>query len=174
MVNEIQRSPFAETRSSPELTETYNDVPFQAELLNHTGRSSGDDLSSVSHALTHLGFDASDDSNSGSSLYQRDPGLHSMSEEISSNVGAQGMHQEESSRLRGVHRHRTRASVADVGWETVGLKDGGLTGTKSSSGCSRNRRRSCRETCGRRSVDMDDNMYSTTFTVGILLPPRLP
>ncbi|KAI3666890.1 hypothetical protein L6452_41930 [Arctium lappa] len=72
-----------------------------------------------------------------------------------------------SSHLRGVHRHRTRASTADVGRETVGLKDGGLTGTKSSSGCSRNRRRSCRETCGRRSVDMDDNMYSTTFTAGI-------
>ncbi|XP_024987416.1 uncharacterized protein LOC112522493 isoform X3 [Cynara cardunculus var. scolymus] len=129
LVNDIQRSPFARTRSSPELTETYNDVSSQgrlnrapesgknqaptdthggsnssyrnrrknveAELPNHTGRSSGDDPSSVRHAPTHLGFDASVDSNNSPILYQRDSVLHSMGEEISSTVGAQGMHQEE-------------------------------------------------------------------------------
>ncbi|KAJ9563391.1 hypothetical protein OSB04_008551 [Centaurea solstitialis] len=129
LVNDIQRSPFARTRSSPELTETYNDLPSQgrlnrapesgkvpaptdtqggsnssyrnrrknvdAELPNHTVRSSGDDPSSVRHAPSHLGFDAMVDSNNGSSLYQRDSGLHSVSDEISSSVGAQGMHQEE-------------------------------------------------------------------------------
>ncbi|KAI3666891.1 hypothetical protein L6452_41931 [Arctium lappa] len=90
LVNDIQRSPFARTRSSPELTVTYRNrrKNVDAELLNHTGQSSGDDLSSIWHAPTHIGFDASVDSNNGSSLYQRDPGLHSMNEEIYSNVGA--------------------------------------------------------------------------------------
>lgn len=116
---------FARTRSSPELTETYGDVspqlrrnrapesakvhvtstrqdgsnrrknPGSESLASHSGRSSNDESSSVRHVPSHHSLDATTDSVSGSNSYAHDSGFDTSNEELSSNVGSQGMHQEE-------------------------------------------------------------------------------
>ncbi|KAL7604813.1 hypothetical protein Lser_V15G15725 [Lactuca serriola] len=96
LVNDIQRSPFARTRSSPELTDTYNDVSSQGRV-NRAPESAnpqtapdtqGVSISNSSYRNRRKNIDASVDLNNGSSLYQHDSGLGlpSMSEQ---------MHQEE-------------------------------------------------------------------------------
>lgn len=116
---------FARTRSSPELTETYGDVcsqlrrnrapesakvhvtstrldgsnrrnnPGSESLASHSGQSSNDESSSVRHVPSHHSLDATADSVSGSNSYAHDSGFDTSNEELSSNIGTQGMHQEE-------------------------------------------------------------------------------
>ncbi|PWA64690.1 Nucleotidyl transferase domain-containing protein [Artemisia annua] len=97
LVNDIQRSPFARTQSSPELTDNYNDGPSQGRTNRApesgknqavTSRKKNVEPEMPNSTPANQGFDASVDSNNGASLYQQ-------REETSSTVGAHGMHQEE-------------------------------------------------------------------------------
>ncbi|CAK9140504.1 unnamed protein product [Ilex paraguariensis] len=122
LMNDIQgRFFFARTHSSPELTDAYGDASFHgrrnrkpesgknqatsARLGSNrrkyigseiSGQLSNDDPSSAWHVPSHQSHDAvSADLNSGSNNYHCDSGLGAMSEQISSTIGTQEMHQEE-------------------------------------------------------------------------------
>ncbi|XP_015888728.2 uncharacterized protein LOC107423652 isoform X1 [Ziziphus jujuba] len=124
LVNDIQgRFHFNRTRSSPELTESYVEVPSQSRhgrapesgksqasstrldnsrrknlesntLASHSIRST-DDPSSVRHISSRLSLDAAVESKSGSNSYQEESGLGAVADDFASVSGAQGMHQEE-------------------------------------------------------------------------------
>nr|XP_043619214.1 uncharacterized protein LOC122591082 isoform X2 [Erigeron canadensis] len=81
LVNDIQRSPFARTRSSPELTDTYKYVPFQEtrnklpeteknrnRRKNVEADSEKNEPSSLSHAQPHQSFEPTIESN----MYHRE------------------------------------------------------------------------------------------------------
>lgn len=123
-VNEIQgRFHFARTRSSPELTDRYVEVPSQGRrsrapessknlnsptrldnsrrknsesdtLASHSIRLT-DDPSSVRHVSSRLSLDAAVDSKSASNSYQDESGLGAVVDDFASVSGTQGMHQEE-------------------------------------------------------------------------------
>lgn len=112
---------FARTRSSPELTDTYNELssPSRRNRVPESGkahsnrtdasrrkilesdsvenhlRSSTDDPSIVRHIPSHQSIDATGDSNSGSNSYQDESGPGTASEDFSSISGTLAMHQEE-------------------------------------------------------------------------------
>lgn len=124
LVNDVQgRFHFNRTRSSPELTESYGEVPFQStcsrapesgksqtsstrldnsrrknvesnSLASHSVRLT-DDPSSVRHVSSRLSLDAVADSKSSSNSYQEESGLGTITNDFASVSGAQGMHQEE-------------------------------------------------------------------------------
>ncbi|KZV21894.1 hypothetical protein F511_05584 [Dorcoceras hygrometricum] len=126
LINDNQgRFLFARTRSSPELTDAYGDVPsevrhsVQAETANpHSpsvrldnssrrknlgseslarpkSHSSNDDTPSMRHVAAQPTLDNTADSNSISHSHNQDIGLDSLSEDFSSTSTAQLMHQEE-------------------------------------------------------------------------------
>lgn len=124
LINDIQgRFHFARTRSSPELTDRYGEVPSQsrrsrapetANSLNSSTRLDNsrrknlesdtlashsirltDDPSSVRHISSRLSLDAAVDSKSGSNNYQDESGLGAVLEDFASVSGTQGMQQEE-------------------------------------------------------------------------------
>lgn len=122
LVNDLHgRFLFARTRSSPELTDTYSEVPSQGRpsrapesgksqtystrldnsrrknleadtLASHRMRSSADDPSSANHISSHQGLDIVVDSNNS---YQDESGLNAIADDFPSISGTQGMHQEE-------------------------------------------------------------------------------
>ncbi|KAI3818515.1 hypothetical protein L1987_12324 [Smallanthus sonchifolius] len=88
LVNDIQRSPFARTRSSPELTDSYKDGSSQSRP-NRTSPERGKNQpanrrknvepESPNHTQTHQGFDVSVDSNNGSQgIHQEEQDLVNM------------------------------------------------------------------------------------------------
>ncbi|KAI3731860.1 hypothetical protein L1987_63052 [Smallanthus sonchifolius] len=88
LVNDIQRSPFARTRSSPELTDSYKDGSSQSRP-NRTSPERGKkqpanrrknvEPESPNHTQTHQGFDVSVDSNNGSQgIHQEEQDLVNM------------------------------------------------------------------------------------------------
>ncbi|KAL1539507.1 nucleotidyltransferase [Salvia divinorum] len=90
---------FARTRSSPELTDAYGDVPSQVRKKNldsensvsHISRTVVEDISTV-HVSPQPSVDAASDSNNDSNSYHRNLHLDGLSEEFSS---PQVMHNEE-------------------------------------------------------------------------------
>ncbi|XP_062000926.1 uncharacterized protein LOC133718129 isoform X1 [Rosa rugosa] len=122
LVNDLHgRFLFARTRSSPELTDTYSEVPSQGRrnkapesgksqtystrldnsrrknleadsLASHRIRSSADDPSSANHISSHQSLDVVVDSNNS---YQDESGSSTVADDFPSISGTQGMHQEE-------------------------------------------------------------------------------
>ncbi|XP_015577368.2 uncharacterized protein LOC8282120 isoform X2 [Ricinus communis] len=126
LVSDLQgRYPLARTRSSPALTETYGEVPFQGRrnraqetgkgqtssarldnnrrknvesdtLGSHGLRSSTDDPSSIRHISSRQNpGTTAADTNSVSNSYHDDSGMVGTGEEFASVLGAQHMHQED-------------------------------------------------------------------------------
>ncbi|XP_076919004.1 uncharacterized protein LOC143579645 isoform X1 [Bidens hawaiensis] len=74
LVNESQRSPFARTRSSPELTDDYKDGP----QIRPNRKSPESGNNQPSNTQTHQGVEFSVDSNSGSQVHQEEQDLVNM------------------------------------------------------------------------------------------------
>ncbi|XP_010261538.1 PREDICTED: uncharacterized protein LOC104600345 isoform X2 [Nelumbo nucifera] len=126
LVNEIQgRYQFARTRSSPELTDTSNEISTRGRRnkapetgkgqitlaktdnstrhknlgsevsSSHSARSSIDDPSSLGHSSSHQSLDNAADSNSVSNNYHDEAGLGAIGEELATVAEAMERHQEE-------------------------------------------------------------------------------
>ncbi|OVA11438.1 Nucleotidyl transferase domain [Macleaya cordata] len=122
LMNDVQSNfQFGRTRSSPELTDTSNEVSRgrhsrvpevgkkqmasarpdygrrkSSEVSGtHSARSSTDDSSSLRHSSSHQSLDVAGDSNIGSNNYHDVAGFGSMGEELASVAESMEMHQEE-------------------------------------------------------------------------------
>ncbi|KAJ0430428.1 hypothetical protein HanHA300_Chr17g0668951 [Helianthus annuus] len=87
LVNDVQRSPFARTRSSPELTDDYKEGPVQirpnrtvpeSEKTQPANRRKNVEPELPNHPQTHQAFDVSIDSNNGPQIHQEEQDLVNM------------------------------------------------------------------------------------------------